>query len=115
MLRLRVALLACLFSMALGCGDDGSSSPSDAGPDASEGECLPGVADCECRANGECAGMLECVVNGDVSVCEVPDGCVTGSEGCPCGTGDACDTGLRCESEVCVGAQGGPDQPCFAN
>ena len=35
-----------------------------------------------------------------------PDDCVTGTEGCACGTGDACDAGLRCGGGQCVRADG---------
>jgi hypothetical protein len=98
--------------LAIGCGDDKGTGDSgtDTGTAGTAGTADTGESGSMSMTSGDGDGdTVPGDGDGDTAEAETSDGCVVGTEGCPCTPGGGCDPGLICDAGVCAPAPGDGD------
>jgi len=103
--RLAGALLTCLAVLAVGCGDNETSAPTN-GPDATADS---GESDIDLPPGSDVADDSG---QTDATADSAPDVALDAGPVCPKGTGCPCSTGEQCDSGYCVDTPKG--QQCAA-
>ncbi len=114
--RSKIWIVLAFAALAAACG--GEAVPCDTVADCEAREeargqicvasaCRPCASDAECARDDRYGAGATCAADGRCVAA-----CMPGSDGCPCGAGESCDSGLACVDGLCHPSTGCDGCPC---